>query len=164
MSIKKNLPEQILEPTEALGSGVQSADPTSKANPTVVPATMPKTGIGAVVTWVNVSRKVQELQKEARNIRTVPLASIDPNPWAHGSVSDAQVPEALARRQEAPSQPEPIVVRINPDNAARFQIAFGVSDWRSQQELKVRQVDAFIGEFTDTEMAMLAKFGLLQRD
>ncbi|WP_158238576.1 ParB N-terminal domain-containing protein [Pollutimonas subterranea] len=155
-SKKRNLRDRIKEQTKNLGSS--NYTPVRKERSTLMPEDMPKTGPGAMGAYAHARAKVEELQKDAQNQRTVLLSSIDPNPWARSPAPPDEAPEAQGHPQDAPrAQPEAIVVRISPDTAERFQIVQGERRWRHLQALQVVEVDVFVGEFTDVHMFMLAR-------
>lgn len=99
----------------------------------------------------------------SRADRVVPIERIVPNPdQPRRSFTPAQL-EELANSIRAKGVIQPLIVRVDPGNADRFQIVAGERRWRAAQMAQLHELPVLVRSFDDTEVLEVAIIENIQR-
>lgn len=95
--------------------------------------------------------------------RTVPVSSLDPNPFQPRREFNAQELGQLADSIREAGVLQPLLARPHPDGGGRFQILAGERRWRAAQKAGVHEVPVVVRETGDQEAAAVAVIENVQR-
>ena len=100
---------------------------------------------------------------EKAAVRTLPLASIVPNPFQpRREFSEQDLADLVASIKEN-GLLQPIVVRPAPSNPAQYELVAGERRWRATMRLGWKEVPATVREMDDRTLLVLALVENLQR-
>ena len=94
------------------------------------------------------------------DVRTIPVASIEPHPGQPRRIFDEAALAELAESIEARGVIQPIVVR---PHGHRFQIVAGERRWRAAQKARLHEIPAIVRDFSDEETLEIALLENIQR-
>ena len=94
------------------------------------------------------------------DVRTIPVASIEPHPDQPRRIFDEAALAELAESIEARGVIQPIVVR---PHGHRFQIVAGERRWRAAQKARLHDIPAIVRDFSDEETLEIALLENIQR-
>ena len=102
-------------------------------------------------------------EEQGSGARTVPIEFVVPNPGQPRKVFDEEELNALSDSIKQRGIIQPIVVRTDPKEKAKFQIIAGERRWRAAQRAKLHVVPVVIREVDDKELLELALIENIQR-
>ncbi len=106
---------------------------------------------------------VGEVSAPARADRRVPIEAIVPNPdQPRRQFTEAQLQE-LADSIRTKGVIQPLIVRVDPVDSARYQIVAGERRWRAAQLAQQHDLPVIVREFDDTEVLEVAIIENIQR-
>lgn len=95
--------------------------------------------------------------------RTVPITSLEPNPFQPRQAFDGEELEGLADSIRGTGVLQPLLVRPHPASKGSFQILAGERRWRAAQKAKLHEVPVVVREADDREAAAVAVIENVQR-
>lgn len=99
----------------------------------------------------------------SRADRVVPIERIVPNPDQPRRSFTPEQLEELANSIRAKGVIQPLIVRVDPGNADRFQIVAGERRWRAAQMAQLHELPVLVRSFDDTEVLEIAIIENIQR-
>jgi len=106
----------------------------------------------------------QQPKPEDRNLtRTIPIASIVPNPFQPRREFDEQELQDLSASIRENGLLQPIMVRPAPENPGRYELVAGERRWRAVTRLGWKEVPAVVREMDDRTLLVIALVENLQR-
>jgi len=115
-------------------------------------------GLGALL------GEYQQPKPEDRNLtRTIPIASIVPNPFQPRREFDEQELQDLSASIRENGLLQPIMVRPAPENPGRYELVAGERRWRAVTRLGWKEVPAVVREMDDRTLLVIALVENLQR-
>ena len=99
----------------------------------------------------------------AAPVRTLPIERIVPNPDQPRRTFDEAELEDLTRSVREKGVIQPLIVRKDPANAARYQIVAGERRWRAAQRAQLHELPVVVREFSDVEVLEIAIIENIQR-
>lgn len=121
-----------------------------------------KRGLSALMADVAPTPRVEAESARPADI-VVPVDQISPNPDQPRRVFQPGALEELAASIREKGIIQPLILRRDPNNEARFQIVAGERRWRASQMAQVHAVPAIIRDFDDTEVLEIAIIENIQR-
>lgn len=98
-----------------------------------------------------------------QNVQHLPIDKISPNPdQPRRSFSEENL-EELTRSIREKGVIQPLIVRVDPNNASRYQIVAGERRWRASQRAKLHELPVVVREFNDVEVLEVAIIENIQR-
>lgn len=97
-------------------------------------------------------------------LRQVPIDLIDPNPNQPRSHIEVEPLEDLAESIRQQGILQPLLLRTNPNDRARFQLVAGERRWRAAALAGLHEVPAVCRDMTDRQSAIAALVENLQRE
>lgn len=131
----------------ATGTAPMETAPTGAATGT---ATGAKTPMAAAVS-------------PASGLQDIPIEWINVGPWQPRRRFDKAGLDELAASIRQKGIVQPILLRPNPDNPARYQLVAGERRWRAAQLARTHQVPAIIRDLTEAECYEIALIENIQR-
>ncbi|WP_338549603.1 ParB/RepB/Spo0J family partition protein [Roseovarius phycicola] len=95
--------------------------------------------------------------------RTLPVENIEPNPDQPRRDFDKGPLEDLAASIKEKGIIQPLIVRVSPRDARRYEIVAGERRWRAAQMAQLHEVPVLVREFDDTEVLEVAIIENIQR-
>lgn len=95
--------------------------------------------------------------------RTLPVENIEPNPDQPRREFDKGPLEDLAASIKEKGIIQPLIVRVSPRDARRYEIVAGERRWRAAQMAQLHEVPVLVREFDDTEVLEVAIIENIQR-
>ena len=95
-----------------------------------------------------------------RDVRQIPVASIEPHPGQPRRILAEEALAELAASIEDRGVIQPIIVR---PHGHRFQIVAGERRWRAAQKARLHEIPAIVREFNDEETLEIALLENIQR-
>lgn len=123
-------------------------------------------GRGLSALMADVGPAIQSVEPDAersRGDRTVPIDRISPNPDQPRRDFDEQALEDLAASIREKGILQPLILRPDPGDEARYQIVAGERRWRAAQRARLHEVPAIIRRLDDTEVLEVAIIENVQR-
>lgn len=122
----------------------------------------PRKGLGKGLSALLGDEPVQGSGK-SRNIEIVSLTEIEPNPDQPRKRFTPDEIGTLAASIREKGVLQPILVRPNPRDGARYEIVAGERRWRAAQQAAVHDVPVLVQHFSDTEALEVALIENIQR-
>jgi ParB family chromosome partitioning protein len=97
------------------------------------------------------------------SINTLPIDQIDPNPFQPRSDFDPVELESLAESIRVQGVLQPIMVRLHPTEAERYQIVAGERRFRAATQAGLTEIPAIQRDMDDSDAAVVALVENLQR-
>lgn len=94
------------------------------------------------------------------DVRTIPVASIEPHPGQPRRIFEETALVELAESIEARGVIQPIIVR---PHGHRFQIVAGERRWRAAQKARLHDIPAIVRDFSEEETLEIALLENIQR-
>ena len=95
--------------------------------------------------------------------RRMAIEMIDPNPNQPRRLFDAAEIDALAASIEVQGVLQPLLVRPDKTNPARFQLVAGERRWRAAQKARIHEVPVVVRDLSDREALEVALIENIQR-
>lgn len=100
-------------------------------------------------------------RSEYEEIKKIPVANINPNPYQPRTVFDDEKIEELCETIKSHGVIQPIVVR---ERNGKYEIIAGERRWRAVKKLGMERIPAIVKEFNDEQAASIALIENLQRE
>jgi ParB family chromosome partitioning protein len=100
---------------------------------------------------------------QPRGVRTVPIDRIVPNPDQPRRSFAEDALDELAESIRAKGVIQPLIVRPDPRDPAKFQIVAGERRWRASQRAQLHDLPVIVRDFDDTEVLEVAIIENIQR-
>jgi len=123
-------------------------------------------GLSALLADVEDDNKHQAstgISQTPRSETLVPIEKVRPNPDQPRRDFDQSDMDDLISSVKEKGIIQPLIVRIDPEDASLFQIVAGERRWRAAQSAQIHEVPILIRELTDTEVLELAIIENIQR-
>ncbi|GAA5076213.1 ParB/RepB/Spo0J family partition protein [Roseibacterium beibuensis] len=95
--------------------------------------------------------------------RVIPIDRIVPNPDQPRRAFSEEALDELASSIREKGVIQPLILRIDPSDAQRFQIVAGERRWRAAQRAQLHELPAIVRDFDDTEVLEVAIIENIQR-
>jgi ParB family chromosome partitioning protein len=129
--------------------------------------TLPKRGLGrglsALMADLGTDLAKEPEAPPPRPDRTLPVESIRPNPDQPRRHFDEAALEELAASIQARGIIQPLIVRPDPRDPARFEIVAGERRWRAAQKAGLSEVPVLVRDYGDQELFEIAIIENIQR-
>lgn len=120
-------------------------------------------GLSALMADVTPVEESAATESTRRPDRLVPIESVSANPdQPRRTFTQSQLQE-LADSIRTKGVLQPLIVRPDPADAARFQIVAGERRWRAAQMAQLHEIPVLVREFDDTEVLEVAIIENIQR-
>lgn len=122
-------------------------------------------GLSALMADVDLSERQKSPEDTAPRAadQQLPIDRIAPNPDQPRRDFDEAALKELSESIAEKGIIQPLIVRADPSDAARYQIVAGERRWRAAQMARLHEVPAVIREFDDTEVLEIAIIENIQR-
>lgn len=117
--------------------------------------TRPKTAPGMMGALAAAETRIKELESRGDS-SSISMKAISPNPWQPRKKFDPEYIASLASSIGEIGLIQPILLRVDPKDAARYQIVVGEMRYRAHELLEMSEIKAFVVELDDAEMAIWA--------
>lgn len=104
-----------------------------------------------------------ELSGQQQDMRRVPIAWLEPNPYQPRRHFDPNELADLASSVQAQGVIQPLLVRPTPGQSDRYQIIAGERRWRAAQQAQLHDVPVYVRPLTDNDALHLAIVENVQR-
>lgn len=98
-----------------------------------------------------------------RDAQTIAIDQIRPNPDQPRRVFQQEALQELAESIREKGIIQPLVLRVDPKDASKFQIVAGERRWRASQLAQLHEVPAIVREFDDQDVLEIAIIENIQR-
>lgn len=98
-----------------------------------------------------------------RGVRSVPIDRIVPNPDQPRRTFAEDALNELAESIREKGVIQPLIVRVDPRDASKFQIVAGERRWRASQRAQLHDLPVIVRDFDDTEVLEVAIIENIQR-
>ncbi|MVW77679.1 ParB/RepB/Spo0J family partition protein [Bordetella sp. 02P26C-1] len=165
--MRRNLREEMLNKTASLRSTAEVPRPVLEPAVAPDPSRLPRTGPGQLAALTTAQQRIKELEEKlasggARS--KLPVSVLERNPWQPRRYFDQAALDELGQNIEINGQLQPIIVRVHPEQPARYQIAMGERRWLSRKNRGHAEVDVVVVDYSDEQMAITALSENLQRE
>ena len=96
-------------------------------------------------------------------VRPIPIEWINPGPWQPRQNFDQTALRELASSIQHRGLIQPIIIRANPQNPARYELIAGERRWRAAQLAKLHEIPSLIVDYSDQQAAELSLIENIQR-
>ena len=125
-------------------------------------------GDGVALTPPDMSEASQDRTPSAseptgRDIQFIPVEWINPGPWQPRRIFDPAGLDELAGSIRERGIIQPVLLRPNPENPARYQLIAGERRWRAAQKAQLHDIPALITSYDDKTSAELSLIENIQR-
>ena len=120
-------------------------------------------GRGLSALMADVGPAVAAPAAPTRAEQVIPIEKITPNPDQPRRSFAEDALEDLANSIREKGIIQPLILRVDPRNAAGFQIVAGERRWRAAQRAQLHEVPAIVRELDDTEVLEIAIIENIQR-
>ena len=120
-------------------------------------------GLSALMADVTVEQSSQGTPVPARDIQTIAVELIHPNPdQPRRTFTEAHLKE-LANSIKEKGVIQPLILRRDPRDTETYQIVAGERRWRAAQMVQLHELPALVRDFDDTEVLEVAIIENIQR-
>ncbi|SDW78208.1 ParB/RepB/Spo0J family partition protein [Litoreibacter albidus] len=120
-------------------------------------------GLSALMADIDVATPSKSESSSGVGERIVPIERIEPNPDQPRRDFVKENLEELAESLRTKGIIQPLIVRVHPKHADRFEIVAGERRWRAAQMAQLHEVPVVLRELNDTEVLEIAIIENIQR-
>jgi ParB family chromosome partitioning protein len=165
--MRRNLREEMKTKTAGMRSTSDVTGAATEGTVVPEPSRLPRTGPGQLAALTTAQQRIKELEEKlaAGGSRgKLPVGVLERNPWQPRRYFDETALDELGENIEINGQLQPIIVRVNPADPTRYQIAMGERRWLARKRRGHAEIDVVIVEYNDQQMAITALSENLQRE